>query len=83
MQLPFTPAPRPAPPDPEALKQRRQELARRLVEMNQKKREQKVRMGKATFLTSLVVETGRYLFFPFLLQNTYLSFLIMLRRLFN
>ncbi len=43
MQLPFTPAPRPPPADPEALRQRRQELAKRLVQMNQKKREEKVR----------------------------------------
>ncbi len=44
MQLPFTPAPpREAPADPEVLKQRRQEQAKRLVEMNQRKREKKVK----------------------------------------
>jgi actin-related protein 5 len=42
MQLPFTPAPKPQPVDPEVLKQRRQELAKRLVEINAKKREEKV-----------------------------------------
>ncbi len=44
MQLPFTPAPpREALADPEVLKQRRQEQAKRLVEMNQRKREKKVK----------------------------------------
>ncbi len=44
MQLPFTPAlPPEAPADPEVLEQRRQEQAKRLVEMNQRKRERKVR----------------------------------------
>ncbi len=42
MQLPFTPAPKAPPVDPEVLRQRRQELAKRLVEINAKKREEKV-----------------------------------------
>ena len=43
MQLPFTPvSSKSAPTDPEAVKLRRQELAKRLVEMNARKREQKV-----------------------------------------
>ena len=42
MQLPFTPLPKAQPVDPEILKQRRQELAKRLVEINAKKREEKV-----------------------------------------
>ena len=42
MQLPFTPAPKAPPVDPEILRQRRQELAKRLVEINAKKREEKV-----------------------------------------
>ena len=43
MQLPFTPAPKATPVDPEVVRQRRQELAKRLVEINRRKREQKVR----------------------------------------
>ena len=35
-------APKPAPVDPEILRQRRQEMAKRLVEMNAKKREEKL-----------------------------------------
>ena len=42
MQLPFVPAPKAQPVDPEVLKLRRQELAKRLVEINAKKREEKV-----------------------------------------
>eukprot|EP00095_Tigriopus_kingsejongensis_P010207 snap_masked-scaffold704_size109063-processed-gene-0.8 protein:Tk10207 transcript:snap_masked-scaffold704_size109063-processed-gene-0.8-mRNA-1 annotation:"actin-related protein 5" len=42
MQLPFTPNVRATLVDPEIIKQRRQELAKRLVEMNQKKREEKL-----------------------------------------
>ncbi|TRY79138.1 hypothetical protein TCAL_09044 [Tigriopus californicus] len=42
MQLPFVPNARPPPVDPEVLKARRQELAKRLVEMNQKKRSEKL-----------------------------------------
>jgi hypothetical protein len=42
MQLPYTPAPKAPPVDPEILRQRRQELAKRLVEINAKKREEKV-----------------------------------------
>ena len=42
MQLPFTAAARPPPVDPEVLKQRRQELAKRLVEINRRRREEKV-----------------------------------------
>ena len=47
MQLPFTIAPKPAPVDPEILKQRRQEMAKRLVEMNAKKREEKLAEDEA------------------------------------
>ena len=42
IQLPFTIAPRPPPPDPELLKAKRQELARRLVEINAKKRDERL-----------------------------------------
>ena len=42
MQLPFTLAPKPAPIDAEILRARRQEMAKRLVEMNAKKREEKL-----------------------------------------
>ena len=42
MQLPYTPAPKAPPVDPEILRLRRQELAKRLVEINAKKREEKV-----------------------------------------
>lgn len=47
MQLPFTMTASSSKPaaDAEALKQRRQELAKRLVEMNQRKREEKVQHG--------------------------------------
>ncbi len=44
MQLPFTPAVKPPPVDPEVLKQRRKELAKRLVEINRRRREEKVRI---------------------------------------
>ena len=47
MQLPFTVAAKPAPVDPEVLKQRRQELAKRLVEMNAKKREERMMEDKS------------------------------------
>ena len=40
-------APKAAPVDPEVLKQRRQELAKRLVEMNAKKREEKLQEDEA------------------------------------
>ena len=42
MQLPFTLAAKPAPADPELLRAKRQEQAKRLVEMNARKREEKV-----------------------------------------
>lgn len=47
MQLPFTAAPKAPPVDPEILKQRRQELAKRLVEINAKKREEKLQEDEA------------------------------------
>jgi actin-related protein 5 len=52
MQLPFTVAPKQPPVDPELLKQRRQDLAKRLVEMNAKKREEKL-MEDETLLKTL------------------------------
>jgi len=51
MQLPYTVAPKPAPVDPEVLKQRRQEMAKRLVEMNAKKREEKLHEDEALLKT--------------------------------
>ena len=42
IQLPFTQAPKPPPVDPEVIKARRQELARRLVEINAKKRDERL-----------------------------------------
>ena len=51
MQLPFTVAPKAAPVDPEVLKQRRQEMAKRLVEMNAKKREEKLQEDEALLKT--------------------------------
>lgn len=51
MQLPFTVAPKPVPVDPEVLKQRRQEMAKRLVEMNAKKREEKLHEDEALLKT--------------------------------
>ena len=51
MQLPFTVAPKAPPVDPEILRQRRQELAKRLVEMNAKKREEKLQEDEAMLKT--------------------------------
>ena len=48
-------APKPVPVDPEILKQRRQELAKRLVEMNAKKREEKLQEDEA-----LLKSLGKY-----------------------
>jgi len=42
IQLPFTVAPKPPPVDPEVIKARRQELARRLVELNARKRDERL-----------------------------------------
>jgi len=42
VQLPFVPVVKPPPTDPEVLKARRQELGRRLMEINAKKRESKM-----------------------------------------
>ena len=41
IQLPYTVQPRAPPPDPEVLRARRQELARRLVEINARKRDER------------------------------------------
>ena len=49
-------APKPVPVDPEILKQRRQELAKRLVEMNAKKREEKLQEDEA-----LLKSLGKYI----------------------
>jgi len=57
MQLPFTLAAKPAPVDPEVIKQRRQELAKRLVEMNAKKREERMIQDKANLKTLLSTVT--------------------------
>ncbi len=51
MQLPFTVAPKPPPVDPEVLRQRRQEMAKRLIEMNAKKREEKLQEDEALLKT--------------------------------
>ena len=51
LQLPFNLVPRTPVTDPEVVKQRRQELAKRLVEMNAKKREEKLNEDKATLRT--------------------------------
>ena len=48
LQLPFNLAPKAPTVDPEILKQRRQELAKRLVEMNTKKREEKLAEDEST-----------------------------------
>ena len=42
VQLPYTVQPRAPPPDPEVLRARRQELARRLVEINARKRDERL-----------------------------------------
>ena len=51
LQLPFNLAPKAPTVDPEIVKQRRQELAKRLVEMNTKKREEKMAEDKASLKT--------------------------------
>ena len=51
IQLPFNPAPKAPTVDPEIVKQRRQELAKRLVEMNAKKREEKLAEDKVILRT--------------------------------
>ena len=51
LQLPFNLAPKAPTVDPEIVKQRRQELAKRLVEMNAKKREEKLIEDKSTLRT--------------------------------
>ena len=51
LQLPFNLAPKAPVVDPEVVKQRRQELAKRLVEMNAKKREEKLAEDKTTLRT--------------------------------
>ncbi len=56
MQLPFTPVPRPPPPDPEVLKQKRQEMAKRLVQMNVKRREEKVQRLNHHYSHSLLLK---------------------------
>jgi hypothetical protein len=48
----FLIAPKPVPTDPEVLKQRRQEMAKRLVEMNAKKREEKLHEDEALLKVS-------------------------------
>ena len=48
IQLPFTVQPKAPPPDPEVLRARRQELARRLVEINARKRDEKMVADEAT-----------------------------------
>ena len=51
LQLPFNLAPKAPVVDPEVVKQRRQELAKRLVEMNTRKREEKLVEDKTTLRT--------------------------------
>ena len=57
LQLPFNLAPKAPTVDPEIVKQRRQELAKRLVEMNAKKREEKLTEDKNTLRTLLTCLT--------------------------
>uniref|UniRef100_A0A0K2UEX1 Actinrelated protein 5like [Apis florea] n=1 Tax=Lepeophtheirus salmonis TaxID=72036 RepID=A0A0K2UEX1_LEPSM len=57
IQLPYVPIPKPPPPDPEILKQRRQELAKRLIEINARKREEKL-IEDESILKSLVTATN-------------------------
>ena len=56
IQLPFTVQPKAAPPDPEVLRARRQELARRLVEINARKRDEKMVADEATLKQLLVAK---------------------------
>jgi len=57
LQLPFTVAVKPPPVDPEVMKQRRQEMAKRLVEMNAKKREERRQEEKNNLKTLLAAQT--------------------------
>ena len=56
IQLPFNITARPANIDPEALKQRRQELAKRLVELNAKKRDERLVKDSLTLKQMLAVK---------------------------
>ena len=56
IQLPFTVQPKAAPPDPEVLRARRQELARRLVEINARKRDEKMVADEATLKQMLAAK---------------------------
>jgi len=57
IQFPFVPVSKPPPADPEVLKARRQELGRRLTEINAKKREAKLTENNA-FLSHLQIVHG-------------------------
>ena len=57
LQLPFTVTAKPPPVDPEVLKMRRQEMAKRLVEMNARKREERLQEDKANLKVLLSAQT--------------------------
>ena len=56
IQLPFSVAAKPPPADPEILKAKRQELAKRLVELNAKKRDEKLIVDEAALKEMLIVK---------------------------
>jgi len=56
IQFPFVPVSRPPPADPEVLKARRQELGRRLIEINARKREAKLKENQALLNQLLMVQ---------------------------
>jgi len=56
IQLPFTIAPKAAPTDPEVLKAKRQELAKRLIEINARKRDERLVVDEANVRQMLIVK---------------------------
>lgn len=57
LQLPFTVTAKPPPVDPEVLRVRRQEMAKRLVEMNARKREERMLEDRTNLKTLLAAQT--------------------------
>eukprot|EP00090_Calanus_glacialis_P030781 TRINITY_DN5000_c0_g1_i1.p1 TRINITY_DN5000_c0_g1~~TRINITY_DN5000_c0_g1_i1.p1 ORF type:complete len:706 (+),score=170.20 TRINITY_DN5000_c0_g1_i1:31-2118(+) len=56
IQLPFTVAPKAPPTDPEVLKAKRQELAKRLIEINARKRDERLVVDEANVRQMLIVK---------------------------
>ena len=56
IQLPFTVVPKAPPTDPEVLKAKRQELAKRLIEINARKRDERLAVDEANVRQMLIVK---------------------------